>query len=727
MSVRWNLWGALIITVSVIFLGSGLLLAVGSGSVTADSDVENKTNVTPPHVHPVELERSGDLDALQKWLGGFMGERLAESAFELEDDEFQLAKDLLGDEYVQRLIDYRDVDDLTGLEGVGDAFEDARESQERLADQLQAFEETHDAYHEAVGEGDGEAARAHARELQSLADEIDESAADVLAQYEEIDEDYFEMGEAIEAIEIVRDEALEDAAAVEEAQFVGTELSVEVADNRISFHAPLEARGEITRADGTPIERTDGTIDLGERNISVRSDDEGRFDFTYRPVWVIAGEIDLDMTFVPDPATPYLQSNETVPVEIEQVDASLTLTDVPDTVAYGDEAPFAGTMAAEGVGIDDAPVSVTFGGKPLGNVTVENGEFGDSFRVPAEIEDGDRTIRVAPPGDNRAVTARPAERTVVVTPTATELGVNVDREGDVLTLSGSLLTTDRDPVEGQEVDVTIAGEDAGSIETNEDGTFEAVLAVPDTVEPGLVEVAVGFDGTGLNLDSTAADVLIFLPESALRSDGGETIAGVGSAAGFLDQLDAWLHGVLGPPPWGDSWIQLILIGLVTGLGALMVFRLWVWKAIRSRLRVDSTQDNDAGHDPEWLRQFANASMEVDSTDDRTLVQIANDRLEKGSIDDAVVLGYAAIRSACGDGSDGSLTHGEFLERQRMQNGASPTDDLAFVTDCFERVVFADADLSAEAADGYLQRVRDVCEETHADTVGATDRSPDGLE
>jgi len=161
--------------VLALLVGAGLAASHG-GVVVAD---ENSENTTDRHVNPEEYGEDGD--GAESWLENHLSDQLGDSMASISEDEYDMARDLLGEDYDSRLGDYIEVagDTDDDEESAQDSYEEAAEKQERLADLYEQYDELLEEYEAALDDGDEELALEIARELEDVATEI-ESLSDEL-------------------------------------------------------------------------------------------------------------------------------------------------------------------------------------------------------------------------------------------------------------------------------------------------------------------------------------------------------------------------------------------------------------------------------------------------------------------------------------------------------------------------------------------------------------------
>jgi hypothetical protein len=660
--------------------------STGGGSVASFAQENNSTR----HEHPDEVNERGDLADVERWLAGRMVEQLARSSVELSEGEYELAREYVGEEYRDRYGQYVEVAGETSTDRddeSADAFEAAREDQDELVLQVRTFRETREEYRAAKEADDEERARRLARELQRQADAINGTAADLKGHYGRISNTTSaNMSEGSTAVREVRRNVSEDVDAVRREEFVATDLSLSVASTEISFVEPLEATGRLVTANGTPVADRRVRFHVGARQVTTRTDDEGRFSLTYRPTTIPVGEQTVAVRYVPENASVYLGSSEQVSVTVEQVQPGVDLASEFDDLAFGDRLVVDGSIAADGVGASGVPVAVFLGDERLGTVTTtDDGSFTFEGRVPATVADGERTLSVRVSLEDRALARAEASTDVQIRSTETLLTLEertVTSEG--VRVSGTLVTAAGLVVPDQRVAVTLDGTRIGTIRTTDDGSFTSILDVPGQLRPesGSVslELVASFDGEGTNLEGSQDSATVEVPAIDAAEPNGPD--GSSEAFQFPLSLPALLGGVA----------VLAIAG-----GAIVLRR-------RDRGGGDEPGSLPADAAPDGARDPPTAQAPPEPTPLDTAAQ----RLDEGLTDAAVEIAYEAVRSEIGATLDvgDARTHWEFL---RASQAAGLNGDgyaaLEALTEGYERAAFAPRPVPVDEAEQAVESAR----------------------
>lgn len=643
----------------VVLLLTAMAVVGFVGMPMADTDDEG----VPLHADPAEYAGDGDLDAIQAWLGGWLDTRLSDSLIEISEGQADTAREALGEEYTQRLGQFVDVSDD---EDDTDAYQDAQEDHDRLAELLDEYNQTWVAYEDALERGDAEAAHSLAREINALADEIEAISDRILERVDRIQL----RPDAIAAVENTRDTVSNTSQQVREEHFTETVLTVTAHEESTSFTSPAMLAGTLETADGEPV--ADRTIEIvvNDRSYLVETDESGAFTLEFRPVDLPLGENELDVIYVPDPASEYLGTFTSVTVEVEQVEPTVTLALEEEQAGYGDIVTFDGTLAVEELWVDGVALEVTLDGMALGEVTVDDGDFTGEFEVPADIEAGEAALEVRLPFEDQALAGVSITDDLTIIETETDLSLDVvfDAETETLDISGDLQTIGDRAVSDQPIHLSIGDTQSIAVQTADDGTFSETIAVPEDVDENVTVVAT-FDGAGTNLVGAEADMTV---------------------------------SVEVPTTTSVPWVALALVAvlLLVGVGG------WWY---RRGLTGDETGETTTVQTERRSSMVTHQVEDSEAILDAALEQLAADRYNE-----AVVLGYGAMRSEFGEhlDDDRAFTHWEFLDAIRTvahQNGMSDgmVEQLADATDAFERASFDPRGVDVDAATEVIDSGRDI--------------------
>ena len=699
----------------------------------ADADDENETE---RHRNPEAYFEDGDDEGLADWFESRLGGQLAEGAIQLSQGQYDAASEHVGESFQDRFSDYVEVAGDTDRESRAEEFEATRDEQENVTESAESYEETAEAYEEAREEGDEERARELARELEEIAASVNASATGLRDHYDALEADTgIDFEDARLSVESVDREIQETQAAIREATFEETVLSVESATETISFLEPMEASGTLVTDDGEPVADETIRLDVGDQSLTVETDGEGAFAFEYRPISIPADADAVSVAYVPDPASVYLGSATSVPAAVEPVEPTIEEPVVdPDTLAFADEFSIATTVTVEGETADGEPVEsepvdglplvVTVDGEPLGTLETADGEFEATTALPATVPAGDRELAVTLPFEDRALAGASASTPVTVAETAPSLsfdatvagdgtddasvaegenGTDAEAAGDdgqgaasavideaTIAVAGELSAVG-DGVGDAAIEIAVEGEPVATVTTDADGTFTDEVVLPRSVQAAIddraaggdgavgddgdptVEVTATYDDAGTNLESVVAAETVTLPVAAEPSS-------------------AWRP--LGVSAW--AWVALGLVGAVL-------------LAIAAGRRVHRRR-RDTDEDPGALP----APAPAESVDEPALPPVddlladAQSALDADRTDDAVTTAYRATRRTLSDDdASDTLTHREFARAY----GPTTNGDAALLeslTDDFERASFVPTPVDGSTAERALSTARTLC-------------------
>ncbi|QSW98247.1 hypothetical protein [Haloterrigena alkaliphila] len=693
--VRALVLALLLVCLPLSAAGSGLAAAetagVGDGDAepafgsvaqqeSTDDDADNESNETVRHRNPDEYDENADEAQLERWLSGWMSSQLESGAIELSEGEYELASQYVDEEYHDRLGQYVDV---AGETERAESFDDARSEQAEMTESVAEYEETREEYEAAREAGDEERARELARELETLAEEIDGSSRSVKTHYDAISEDEnIDLRDAAAEIEAVNEAVQAEQEEIRDAEFVETELTVESATEEISFTDPMTASGRLETTDGTPVADEEIRLDVGNQTLRTETDATGSFEFEYRPISVPLSADSVSVEYVPENQSIYLGSETSVPVEIEQVEPTLTVSDVePDTVAYGEPVTIGAELLVDGDRIDNVPLVVTLDGTALGLFESREGTIAGNPTIPADVPTGERELRVSLPFEGRALASAADSTTITVEETEPALSVSASRIGEREISVNGTLEAGGDGVQGQSIRLIADGTVLETMSTDGDGEFGGAVSIPEETATGDVQLVAVYDDEATNLARAEAATTVSFPAP------GDSLV----------------------PTW--AWLALGLVAVALGTGAYRY---------RSGSKSGEPEADRTDRD-----EPVSASDSTDSFDPsaaRTLLARATEQASQGDPDTAVQSGYAAVRRILGPRIDArdSLTHWEFYRRYQDSESAADrsSDVLRDVTEGYERAAFEPGGVSEREAETVLEDARELCveEPTRTDTA-----------
>ncbi|SEP29848.1 hypothetical protein SAMN04487948_13719 [Halogranum amylolyticum] len=656
-------------------------------SSIAASGFQQQNNTTVQHENPEATNQDGNLGQVEAHLSRVLAERLGESTVQLNQEEYQQARQLTGDEYSDALAKYIDVAGETGNEQTAERFEQAQSTQQEYTNTVREFQQTHDEYQEAKQNGNEERARELARELTRLAERSNSQSTQLSQSYTSLSNqtgaNFTESQESVD--EIQNEISTQEQTALEE-EFTPTELTVDESQSAVSFQDPLELSGRLVTEDGEPLAERTIQLKTPGRNVTTTTDEDGQFSLSYRPTVLPLTADNVTVRYVPEPSSIYLGANESMDISVTQTNATLSIESAPTTTAYQEEITIRGETTVETTPVAGLPVSVSLGSIPLGTAqTTETGEFELQTRLPAGITADTHDLQVRVGVQERAVTAAPVRQSVQVesTPTALTLATN-ESHGRTVPVSGQFQTTDGDTIGGQELEFRVNGTLVGTATTTPNGTYHSQVQIPKTLLDGgatTLQLSTVYTGTGTNLERASARTMVTVH------------AGGSNQSSPLETESPLVY-----------WVGGTLIGIILlGGGAFLYLR-------RSSTATSTATETDT---------FATNDGESSSSPepDLSLLALARRRVARGETEAAVEAAYEALRqqiiAILGLGS--SVTHWELYQAYQTQIG-SDESSLHELVRRYEQVAYGKEKPSEDEATTVI--------DLSAAMVHAEDQTPD---
>lgn len=668
------------------------------------NETDDGENETERHQNPDEYDGDGDEDAVAAWLSGWMSERLGESTVQITEGQYDAARDVIGDEFDDRLEQFVEVTDADDDEE--ETLRETRETQEELVNLREEFNETQAAYEQALENGNTEQARELARQLVALAEQIEDVSADLvelLAEIEDItDEDLSAVQETVTEIQT---ESSTEAQTIAEAEFVETELTVESDATDVSFLDSAVLDGRLQTADGDPLANKSVQVAVEGTSFSVETGPDGSFTLEYRPTDVPLSREALSIVYIPESDSIYLGNETSVRVEVSQVEPTLSVTATPETVSFEDQLTVSGDLAVENVPVDGVPVVIRLGGEELTTETVTNGTLDAAVDIPATVPAGEQELTVTLPFEDQALAGVSETMTVSVDETDTRMSVEASQsDGTAIDVSGTLTTVNGGSVSGQSVMILLDNERVDTVTTDADGSFTESIALPPDSDGEEVQVVASFDGTGSNLDSSQEDTLLTI----------ELPAEQGDSTGSSALTEPVAEGI---PIVGN----LSLIGIILGAGGLVLL-LGAWWYQRG--------DTESPTQAVEASERDGSTVESDPTVVASLFDHATDSLESGQPDAAVQAGYSAVRRQFTSTVEAgqALTHWEFyqaymdagVEHGEEDDSSREADALFDVTEAYERAAYSPGTVSIDDASRAVERAQQLCTRSDGGIIAAED-------
>lgn len=653
--------------------GPGVAVGAGVDSNELSPQQETPTNATVRHEDPDTVDRAGNLEDLERWLAGRLSERLGNSTIAISRGQYERARSVLGAGYSEQLDRYVELAEETSGSDDDEAvesFRSAQNSTRTFANRTDRFERTLRAYERASERGDEARARELARQLIRQARAANESATRVERDFRQLrNQTGVEVNETITTVGTVSQNVTERADEVATATFTRTRLSANATPSTVSFRSPATVSGRLVTANGTGL--ADRRIIVGHASeaVTMRTNGSGWFEATYRPVKLPVEPGVIPVRYVPVDDAVYLGNRTNVSVDVQQVQPTISVSIVDESLAFGDDVTVRGSVNVDGVGVERVPVRVSVGGVGIDRVTTDDsGYFVVSRSLPAGVPPGNRTIPIEVDQTGRSVGAGTTTTPISVTATETVLTANasVAVNGSV-SVTGRLRTVDGLAVDGQPVQLQVNDAPAGTVQTDGSGGFSMTMP-PSAYEPaenGSVAVDVRFEGRG-NLRASSDSVTV------------EPDTSGGGQFAFPLNLGFWL-----------LFIAVVLL-LVAGIA------LW------GRFVADDAEvEDDQGTTPTTPTSTAQPVGETWDWQADVESLLAADETDR-----AVATAYGAARRRLTSelGLDGALTHWEVyaacaddgMDEERV--GA-----VRALTEAYERAQFAPDSLSAGEAEAAVER------------------------
>ncbi|MEF8843739.1 MAG: hypothetical protein V5A62_19290 [Haloarculaceae archaeon] len=674
----------------VVAGGTATTAGVGGQAVALAGDVAprpaaivtvraNNTTTVVRHRNPDQRDEDGDLAAVRAHLAREMGETIVDCSRAVGVGEFDPCEELNGS-YDDALSKYVEVSRETaddGDDGAAREFRRARNDGRQYARTVREFRETHEEYREARANGNTARAREKARELRELSEEADRAGGNLSRSLRNVTRSGTDANAAGRAVDESTENVTRTVEGIEGELFVATETTARVRTPAGSFLDPPVVTGRVTTANGTAVPDTRVGLSLVANGSTenrtrtwTRTNATGHYRLVYRPVTVPTGPGSFAVRLLPALESPYLPSNATVRLRVEQTDADLAVTSSPASAAYGDGFRVRVRVTADDpdggdVPVERLPVVTRVGEFQIGSGTTgEGGMAVPDGRFPAAIRTGGRTLVVGFEETDRAVSPTTETVGLDVRETATTIEATVRRTTPRSVLvEGRLTTADGRPLNRRAIGVSLAGRSLGTLRTDENGSFEGNLTVPAAVLPveGSVErtVRVVHTGSGRNLGYTETNVTVTIPSAGAASD----------------------------LPLDGTTLPLALVALLVAVGGAVVLvrRRGVDAERSGHQEVGSggtTVPSESGVDPERALEAVREAMDV------------------GDYDLVTTAGYRAVRRALADrvAAGPDATHWEFYGACAAE-GIDPErlEAVRRLTERFERVAFAPEDASRSTA------------------------------
>jgi hypothetical protein len=688
----------IVAVVILVLVSGGAAGAAGIGDssttpvsiATAQEDDEDDTR----HEHPDDADGDGDDDELARWLADQLSESLGDSTVELSEGEYDSAREVLGDDYDDRLEQFVEVDGDTDADtedeedeedDVSDAFEEATEEQEKFINATEEYNETLEEYEQALEDGDEQRARELARELDAIENRVSESGGNLDRAYRIITEGTrSDLSEERETVTEISEDISQTQDEIREFVFVATELTIDTDLETGSFADPLLIEGELTAADDAALDDERIVIEVDGRTTETTTDN-GTFALEYRPVELDADADTVTVEFVPDPSSEYLADSAEAQVDVTPVEPTIEIKSATESAAYADKVTLSGTAHVDGTPVDQLPVRAQFDEQFQGETvrTGDDGAFTTTVTAPADVPDGETDVSAVYDRSDRALSRASASTTIEITSTPTRIEADAEAADTTVSVTGILTTDDGEPVSGQTVHLTHDGSPIGTVETNAAGEFEETVEfMPKTIpEDGIVGITAVFDGTGTNLEDSEAGVAAALTLPDTGGDSGLLPVSLWSVAGLLGVVALVLIGAL-------------TLGRVDGLPVPDI----------------SGSDSNGGAATAPERDHSSGEHDHDTNDPEPIDETPTRLLEAGRPNEAVIVAYEHTRNRLGQGldTDQPRTYWEFY-RDWQDGIGGDSELLRALTEQYEQATFTTQQIETDDANEAIDRAAELTE------------------
>jgi len=628
------------------------------------SQVE-ENNSTVQHEDPDEVDQPGNTGQLRAHLSQQLARRLAESSANISEGEYEAANESLGPEYRELLSKYVQVsggDDGTDSTG----FQSAADSQRKYAQTLREYQRTRSAYEEAVNEGNETRARELARQLRELSETLDRRGNNVTSSYQGIEnQTNADLSSESTQIRTTTQNATNTTNDIVSREFQQTNLTVTriPASSTTSVTTPLTIRGQLVQTNGSAVANESIIVVVGSREYTTTTNATGAFSLAYRPTLLQADATEVAVQFRPKKNSVLLGANSTLPIQIQQQTATLSVSG-PESIAYGDQIAVTGTLSVNETPVPNAPVTLTIGDVVLATTrTNDTGQYSYSGTIPSSIGTGNSTLEASLAVSDRAVVGSDARQPISVRATETHLSVTIEQTGQsTLLVKGALQTANNEPLAEQPIEITGTGGLDRVLETNETGAFEAQINTGD-IGSQPINVTAVFSGMNSNLESARAH--------------GELSQSGSTGSEFP------LPGE--PLAWG-------------GLGGAVLMFVGMAFALHRNNRETGTTDSAVPVSAEPTDAPATSSDHA-----REIIDSASERYSAGDTAGAVELAFTGVRRALTGKYNvaSSMTHREFVSQcQEVQ--AVESDELETLSRLYEYATFGQRSISGRDAEQALE-------------------------
>lgn len=647
-----------------VVVGVGIVGATAPGVTVPSQQAGNNSTVV--HENPHTVDEDGNLSAVQDLLGDRFARSLGESSIQLSQGEYDMARQIVDEDSRELLGKYVDVAGETDESG-GDGedirtFERAQGEQEDYVNDVEEYHTTYQEYREARENGNETRARSLARDLELLSENVSFAGRTLPPLYDNITKDSGEnLSEATRAVNETAENVSRIQSEVRAATFTRTELTARASPSTFSFRDPTTIKGRLTAENGTAVRNEPVELRVANRTFRVRTSSEGTFSFDFRPVLLRTDAESMSVRYVPVGDAPYLGSEASVPINVGQTDANVSVTVDPESVRFDDRVTVTGQVSAADTPIPDLRMVVTIDNQRLGTaVTDEGGNFTTTGRLSSDVVPGNQRVTADVAAEDRAIANGSATANVRVSRTETTLTLAASGNESV-NVNGTLTTVDGTPVPGQPVVVYVGEQHVATTRTDGSGGYATTVTIPEDSYSGEHPVIrARFSGQGTNLAPVESSARLTAPERR-------------SLPGIRE----------------EEFLGATVV-LALGIGGLVLLR-----RIRRR---DTNEVTLEPVRPTVSASPSDRSSEPSSSPGPRLLEQARDRAASGDIHGTIQLCYAAVRQQFPH--DRADTHWEFYRRFSDRMEKDEREALTELTETYEQAVFAN-DVDEDAGETAL--------------------------
>lgn len=668
--------------------------------VAGDDPAENVTL----HEHPDDAVGDGDTDAIAAWLGDSLGQQLGDGTVSVSEGQYNAAREIFGDEYDDQLSAYAELAEETDREQdqeSADRMADARDELDAFINNSEEFDSTYEQYEAARNAGDDAEARAYARELIDLHDELLEQYTSLRAIFEDLEEiAELDFIDAIDGLEAFMTERETTRTSVETAEFDETAIEIDDIDERGSPSDPISVAGTIVDADGEPLSNGTAKLTVGPESSNASVEANGSFTVSHAPVTAPVNLSEATLQYVPPPDSIYLGSTENVTVDLSAEEPTIEITESTERAQYYDTVGVTGR-----IGIGDEPVEHGYVETALGSASVQttmsdaDGQFATEHILSSTPAAGEHSITVTVGEAGTVLSPVSYEVPLTIEERETALDFDVSEEADGFNVSGTFTTANPTPVAEEEVQILVDDRVVETVTTDADGAFSTGIPASDLPAGESVTIGVRYDGTGTNLGESEATTTVeqASPTSMWGVVGGAAVAGI-VLMGLLGLAIRYRRRV------GDVLPERIGTPL---LGVLDVIALW-WARRFGRDEPASVVEGAP-----TSTQEMDTRQEVRS---RQALDIATDRLEAGDAAQAVDVAYLGTRAALARqlADDHRASPRAFYRAWR--SAGNDSSELQKLTEIFEVTRFGPEQPTLEQANAAITAARQLLEHERGSSV-----------